>query len=315
MKSPKLMAVVAALILAFITLQYFGGRAGKTTANHKQGQQDQKAGAVRSEARPEEKKGAAEQQGEEADLPVKEEIHRTYQLSPGTQIEVARFDGSVDIETTDTQTAEVHVVRSARNQTTFEKQKFVIEQRPSRLSIFTSNRPQGIWDVVTGNDELRTRVTLRLPRKSRLQLRGVNGHVNVGEFEDKVEIGGVNGRVTIVKALKKTSFYRINGPVEVSVGQLDRDGIEMFNINGPVELRFAKAVDADVEVSGLGGSFNDQGMKVVMAEERNPRNFTAKIGSGGDPIRLHRINGNVTFAMADVKAEKKAGGAAVASAR
>src|ERR1051325_11826509 len=47
----------------------------------------------------------------------REEIRQSYQLSPDAKVEVRGINGPVSIETTDTQTAEVYILRTAKNQT------------------------------------------------------------------------------------------------------------------------------------------------------------------------------------------------------
>src|SRR5262245_62083810 len=47
---------------------------------------------------------------------VTEEIHREYKLSPGARVEVSNINGTVEIENADTDTADVHIVHSSRNQ-------------------------------------------------------------------------------------------------------------------------------------------------------------------------------------------------------
>jgi PBP1b-binding outer membrane lipoprotein LpoB len=43
-----------------------------------------------------------------------EEIHRTFQMRPNSSVTVDFFDGPVDVQTTDSDTAEVHITRTSR---------------------------------------------------------------------------------------------------------------------------------------------------------------------------------------------------------
>ncbi len=239
-----------------------------------------------------------EQKDDSIDLAVKENIDQTYQLAPGAQVEVSGINGSVDITTSETTAAEVHIVRSARTQEALNERKTIIEQAADKLVIRTDqSRKTGVWDLLKGGGEnLRTRVTLRLPRKVKLEVSGVNGHVNAGEIDEAVDISGVNGRVTIAPAAGATAISGINGSIEVTIKDLGKKGIELNGINGPIELRFLNDLNADLDVSGLNGSFNDKGVNVVMPEKTNRHNFTGRIGTGGVPISISGVNRSVTFA-------------------
>ncbi len=278
MKSAKLTALIAVITVSIAALQLTG------CVHHS------RAAASDSHKTKEQKDG-------NGDLAVKENIDQTYQLSPGAQVEVSGLNGSLDITTSDTTTAEVHIVRSARTQETLNERKSIIEQSADRLVIRSERgRNRGVWDLLKGGGEtLRTRVTLRLPRKVKLEVSGVNGHVTVGEIDDAVDISGVNGRVTIAQAIGATSFSGINGSIEVTIKDLGKKGIELSGINGPIEMRFANEINADLDVSGLNGGFNDKGMNIVMPDKHDRRNFSAKIGSGGAPINISGVNGAVTF--------------------
>src|SRR5436853_5602674 len=71
----------------------------------------------------------------QGDLPEREEIHRTYHLSPGARVDISTISGPVDIQTTDSDTAEVHIVRSAKTPSELHCYTMAIEYTPSRLAI------------------------------------------------------------------------------------------------------------------------------------------------------------------------------------
>ena len=48
---------------------------------------------------------------EDRDYTEREEINQTYELAPGASVQLSVISGSVDVETTTGNTAEVHIVR------------------------------------------------------------------------------------------------------------------------------------------------------------------------------------------------------------
>ena len=64
---------------------------------------------------------------DEGDYGERDEINQTYTLSPGANVKVNDISGPVTIETAAGDTAEVHVVRSARSREELAKKKIVVE--------------------------------------------------------------------------------------------------------------------------------------------------------------------------------------------
>ncbi|MFN7944193.1 MAG: hypothetical protein U0Z53_02355 [Blastocatellia bacterium] len=305
MKFSRMTIVVMALIGAFIGLQIAGSFASRNRA----------ASAVSSDHHPaastNENAEKPAQNNDDTDLPIKEEINQTFELSPGARVDISRINGSLEIETTEGNAAEIHIVRSARNQNTLAHRRTVIERKADRLFIGSREGNNSLWDLVQGNDDLRSRAKLKLPRKIRLGIYHTSGRVKVGEVDDLVAVSSVNGEVTIAQAVGTMDLFQINGKVTAAVREADKRGIHLRRISGPVEIRFLTPLNADVEVIGLNGSFNDKGLNATVTERRGNSSFSAKIGSGGIPVEISRVNGNVTF----IKATKEAGHPPVAAAR
>jgi hypothetical protein len=66
-------------------------------------------------------------------------------------------------------------------------------------------------------------------------------------------------------------------------------------VNGNVQLRFRDAVNADVEVSGINGRVVAKlpGLQPPSKDDRH--NYRAVIGTGGAPIRVSGMNGNLSL--------------------
>ncbi len=78
---------------------------------------------------------AQEKPGGFRDLPVRNEIHRQYQLAPNTTVEISLIAGPVEIETTTGESAEIHIVNSAETQADLDCSVIPIEHTPEKLVI------------------------------------------------------------------------------------------------------------------------------------------------------------------------------------
>ena len=245
-----------------------------------------------------------------------EETHQTGRLDPGARVEVRGINGSVEVRTADTDTADVRVVRTAEDAADLEYHKVTVEMTPSSVVVRgESDSGRGFWRWLWGGGgQVKQEVTLSLPRRVELLTKGVNGPVRVGEVDGAVEVEGVNGRVEVAQSLGHSAVKGVNGTVKFGVAQLGAQGMEIKSVNGNVEVRFKENVNADIEVKGQNGGLSLNVPNVTSQERQNFSNMRARLGSGGSPIEIKGVNGNVRFESdAPAGAATTAGAAATSS--
>jgi len=235
---------------------------------------------------------SSQRQDDRDDLPEQDEIRQSHQLAPGAGIEVASINGSVTIETSETNTAEVLVVRSARNREDLQRRRVIVEVTPQSLVVRGEKEERNSW-----RGEVRQRVVLRVPRRVEVTVRGVNGRVSVGELEGAARLSGINGRVEVAQAIGYSEVSGINGAVQLTIAQLGERGLRMSGINGAIDLRFDPEVNADLSISGHNGGVDTQLPNVTLQGKLNRSNLRARIGAGGAPITLSGINGRVRLGL------------------
>ncbi|MDQ2922219.1 MAG: hypothetical protein M3R52_11500 [Acidobacteriota bacterium] len=222
---------------------------------------------------------------------VREEIRKSYELSPGARVEVSGINGAVKIETSDSKTADVYIERTGASQEALNRRKIIIDSTPSGLTIRGENGDASILSHIFGSKPSE-RVTLRLPRQVSLVAKGINGSVVVGQIEGPVEVQGINGKVQIDQASGSAEFKGINGNISVGLKQLDKEGMDISSINGNIELRLGEGVNADLETHGMNGNVTSDLPNVVV--DRSKRgSYSAQIGRGGNSISASGINGNI----------------------
>jgi DUF4097 and DUF4098 domain-containing protein YvlB len=224
---------------------------------------------------------------EDSSFSERDEINQTYTLASGARVEVRGINGTVDIETADGATAEVHVVRTARSRDDLNYHKIIVEQTANGLVVRNEKENEH------GNHQVKHEVTLRLPRQIDLSVSGVNGRTNVGPIEGPVQLSGINGAVEVGQAVGYANISGINGRVKVNIIRLSDRGIHVSGINGGVEVQFAEDLNADVEVTGINGNVNADVPNVTVMGKLERNNFRARVGAGGTPIVLNGINGHV----------------------
>lgn len=224
---------------------------------------------------------------------VREQIRQTYELSPGARVELAGLNGAVNIETSDSNKAEVFIERTASSQEALDRRKVVIEADANSLRIH-GEKGDGSFITRIFGSSAGERVTLKLPRQIALYAKGVNGAFVTSDIDGAVEIAGVNGRVQIGSTVGRATFKGINGNMVVGLKKLDQDGVTLNGINGNIELKLASDINADFDARGLNGQVVSDLPNVEIDRNRRGR-YSARIGTGGTGITAKGINGNVRF--------------------
>jgi len=235
--------------------------------------------------------------GTNAGVSTRDEIRRSFRLAQGARIEVRHLNGSVEIETADADTAEVHVVSTADNPEDLESRRVIIEDSPDSLVVRgEAGRGGGWWRRLWGGGgQVRQQLRLVIPRGASLAVRHVNGPLAVGEMDGAVEVRHVNGRVELARVSGRTEVAHINGGVKLALARLDEQGMEVSHINGNVEIRLKESLDADIDVSNHNGGFALNAPNVTTQERESRSTFRARLGSGGPEISIRRVNGNMRF--------------------
>jgi DUF4097 and DUF4098 domain-containing protein YvlB len=229
-----------------------------------------------------------------------DETRKTVRLEPGARVEVRGISGSVEIKTADTDTADVLVVRTAANAEDLERSKVFIEETSAGLVVRGEKRVRGrflrwLWG---GGGQVRQQVVMTVPRRVDLLTKGINGPVEVGEVEGSVEVVGVNGRVEVADSSGRSEIKGVNGNVRFGVSQLGPHGMEIKGVNGNVEVRLKQLANADIEVKGHNGRLFLDVPNVTMEEREKHHSARARLGTGGSPVEIKGINGNVRFSSA-----------------
>ncbi len=223
---------------------------------------------------------------------VHAEIRQSWKLTPGARVELAGLNGAVNIETSNTDTAEILIERTASCQEALDRRKVVIEGDASNLRIHGEKGDGGGFFARLFGSHASERVSLKLPRQIALSGKGVNGAFIVGEIDGPVEVSGINGRVQIASTAGTASFKGINGNVVIGLKRLDQDGLTLKGINGNIELRLSSDINADFDASGMNGRVVSD-LPNVSIDKAKHGSYWARIGNGGTGITAKGINGNV----------------------
>src|ERR1700682_902431 len=237
---------------------------------------------------------------------ARDEIRKTFQLEPGARLDVQGINGKVDIQTSDTKTAEVYVLRTGNGSDALSRREVIIEQTPTGLLVRgREGRHLGLWEHLFGRNP-NEEVTIKAPRTIALALKGINGAVTTGDVDGPLEAKGINGRVELGGAGQSADIGGINGSVVVSLKELGERGARLSGVNGGIELRLATGLNADLTARGMNGNVRSEISDVTVNKDEPGSRYSAHIGNGGAPITLNGIHGNVRLTRGDSSAARSA---------
>ena len=232
----------------------------------------------------------ADKGGEGVDLAEREEIRRSYTIKPGADIIVSGINGRVDVETAETDHAEVLIVRSAKTREDLQFRKIKIEHDPSELQIRIEDDRRSFFSAFGSIPEGRQRVILKLPRKIAFTTNGVNGDVAVGEIEGGVAVRGLNGKINIAQATGGATFRGVTGKIDATIAWLST----------------SIAIDAKGVKPVTGGGTDTKGVKPPISGEPDMKRVTLQKGA---EIDINGVNGDTTLRfIGEVNADVEARG-------
>jgi len=231
---------------------------------------------------------AQEKPGGSRDLPVRNEIHRQYQLAPNTTVEISTIPGPVEIETISGQSAEINIFNS-ETQADLNCLDSPVEQTPGKLVI----RSKSLCNIARVNQ----RVTLKLPRDINLHLEQIAGHVRIGPTEGMVRLNSIAGNVS-TGPLQAAEMSSLGSGLSMEINQLGERGVRLSSIVGGIELALSDNLNAQfVANSVIGNVVSDIPNIKLLTDGRS--DFEAKIGSGGPVITTSSVRGGIRLRKLD----------------
>jgi len=235
----------------------------------------------------------------DSDGHARDEIRKSVQLQPGARVEVRGINGFVEIQTSDTDTADVYVLRTANSSEALKRREITIEQTSNGILVRgQQSRRLSFWEHLFGRnpDE---QVTIKAPRQIALSLNGVNGRVAGSDIDGPLEVRGINGKVELGLATSSVQVSGVNGNISLGVKRLDDGGARLSGVNGNIELRLSKDLNADLSARGMNGNLRSEIPEVNVEKEEHGSRYSARIGNGGPAITVSGINGNVRLTRAE----------------
>jgi hypothetical protein len=222
---------------------------------------------------------------------VNDETRKTFELKPGERIWIQGINGRVEIQTSDTKTAEVYVKRTGDDANSLQRRQLIVEQNADGLLVRSRQVFNGVWDHLFGKDP-KEEVTIKAPRQIALSLRGINARVYSGDIDGRLEMNALNGDAQLGQIGDSADFNAVNGTISMALTRLGERGLHIHSVNGGIELKLSPGLNATLTANGMNGNVRSE-ISEVSVEKENWSRYSARIGNGGADIDISGVNGNV----------------------
>ena len=233
-------------------------------------------------------------------------------------LEIDNVWGSIEVVGTSSNEAQLTVNKSYRAES---KEK--LDEARKKVTIDITEQPDSLKLYVNGpfrcncNDGcghhdfegyiVKMDFQMQVPRDTDIKIKTVNeGRVSVRDIHGAFLVRNVNGDIQMHNIAGSGTARTVNGPVKISFRQNPTEASDFQTINGAVELQFAKNLSADFRFKTMNGAiYSDfpatalplsgmqqehHGAKVIFRADR----YTGvRIGSGGPPIKVENLNGDI----------------------
>lgn len=224
---------------------------------------------------------------------VTNQINKTVTLAPGSNVKVSIVSGDINVETWDSDRAEINITVKASDIAAMERQPIIIENTPNSLTIRVEDDKEGRRQ---GRDRgwVSHDVRLKLPRNINLKASSVNGGIDVGAVSGEVGASSVNGGIVIAQAGTATQLSSVNGSISISILRLSETGLRVSTVNGGVKIGLPSETNAEIDFRSVNGSV-DSDLPITVIGEMKRGQLRGRIGDGGPPITITSVNGGVTL--------------------
>lgn len=221
---------------------------------------------------------------------------RTYPLKAGGKLELINVNGRITAEPTDGGAVELSARRIAKASSDEKARELLgkiemreessdtrvrVEVRPPRMSGFSGHE---------------FRWTVRVPRGVQVDLRTINGGVELSRLDAPIRVQTTNGGV-VGKGLTATSVEAstVNGGVEMELAApLPAEGsVNLDCVNGGITLALPAASKATINARVVNGGLSTTGLDIARTGEQSRRRLEGTLNGGGARVSVDTTNGAV----------------------
>ncbi len=227
---------------------------------------------------------------------AEERFEKTFAFAPGQLLSLSNTNGDIFIEPWDRAELEVRARKRVKTRggsaaEALEELRIDIDVEGGGIEIETvypNWRRLFSWNDVSASVDY----DIRLPRSADLDVRTVNGEIEITGMAGEIRLRSTNGGIAVFDSAGSVSASTTNGGIKVELDELSGEGMEFETTNGAIRVDLPATARASVNARTTNGSIDTDFAVAVRGTVRRNR-LEGDINGGGPRIDLRTTNGSI----------------------
>lgn len=234
-----------------------------------------------------------------ADFAEKEsaEWRKTYELSPGGQVEIGNVNGRIRVATGEGNKVEIIALKTAKAANVDAAKQTLgrieIRDNSSADGVRISTHFERASSSLFNHSNWQVEYTVRVPASANVKLSTVNGGVEVTGVSGRVSAEATNGGIVARGIGGTIQASTTNGGVDVELARVDQAGAKLECTNGGIVLGLPQDSSATLSARVTNGGIDTGGLAIMARGESSRRRLDGDLNGGGPRISMECTNGGI----------------------
>ena len=237
---------------------------------------------------------------------VTREFEKTYPFKSG-ELVVQNVNGKIEVETWDKEEVQVYAniqvkARSYDLAEKFMEEVDILVRHSSDEIVIEPDYPKlkegdSFFDWIIGAHKPQVTVdfVIKTPDKVDVDLKSVNGSVEVENIKGRAKLRSVNGGLNAYDMGGPVDASTTNGGIMVEIDELKiSDNMSFHTVNGGIKVYLPEDIAADIKISTVNGGIHTD-FPLTIKGQWGPKNVSGELNGGGELIKLNTVNGGVSL--------------------
>ncbi len=220
-------------------------------------------------------------------------FERTVPLTASGEFHLDNVNGKVRVEPWDRAEVRIEAEKSATDEAYLNEIRIEVRGEGDRVDVHT-RLPRGGWFWGGGHVEY----LIHLPARATVDVRTVNGSVEVDGMDGSVRANTVNGSVRLTEAAGVLNATTVNGSIRADYRRAGSEGDHHFHTtNGSITLYLPLDAGGEVDAQAVNGGMHTD-FPLQTTSKIGNRRIEGRLGEGRAVFRIRTVNGSVRILKA-----------------
>jgi len=237
---------------------------------------------------------------------VRKDVHKSFPLAMGGEVSIENVNGDVEVSGWDKDSVDMDIEITVKHDSQkraeefMEKIELIFEVNANYIDVevdYPGRNSGGLlsWLFGFGEPTVDVQFLVKVPKRSNLDLRTVNGQIAVDGTHGEIDCKTTNGGIDISNVQGKVSSNTVNGGISVELEDVQQfDEMNFHTVNGGIHLALPKDIKATLEASTVNGGIDSE-LPMEIDGRISHSKLNGKINGGGGLLVLKTVNGGITL--------------------